>query len=71
MPMLNCYVDDRTYETLKEEAEASGRKIEELAEAAIEEAAIRSLTAHGPSSADPNIVHPGSDHPGPFPQEEP
>lgn len=48
MPMLNCYVDDRTYETLKEEAEASGRTIEQLAEAAIEEAAIRSLTAHGP-----------------------
>ena len=48
MPTLTVYVDDRTMQALKEESEARGRKVEELAEAAIEEAAIRSLTANGP-----------------------
>ena len=41
MPVIMCYVDDRTMAILQREADASGRKVEELAEAAIESEAIR------------------------------
>lgn len=41
--ILQCYVDDRTLAILEKFALESGRTIEELAEAAISEAAIQSL----------------------------
>lgn len=43
MPMLNCYVDDRTLEILKREAtdRQRGETPEHLAEAAIADAAIQ------------------------------
>ncbi len=40
MPVLSCYVDDRTLEILEREARERGRTVEDLAEAAIAEAAI-------------------------------
>ena len=43
MPVLSCYVDDRTLAILQREAQASGRTVEQLAEAAIESEAIASL----------------------------
>lgn len=42
MTILCCYVDDRTFRILEKESRISGRKIEELAEAAISDAALRS-----------------------------
>lgn len=47
MPILSCYVDDRTLEILRRESVVSGRTIEQLAEAAIESEAIRSLPGAG------------------------
>lgn len=44
--ILNCYVDDRTRHILERVSATTGRSLEELAEAAIEEAAIRELP-HG------------------------
>lgn len=49
MPMLNCYVDDRTFDLLFQYSERSGRAVVELAEAAIAEAAH--LSASSPSTA--------------------
>lgn len=43
MTTLRCYVDDRTLAILTEYGQRSGRSVEELAEAAISDAAIRSL----------------------------
>jgi hypothetical protein len=43
MPILSCYVDDRTLAILQREASVSGRTVEQLAEAAIESEAIASL----------------------------
>lgn len=43
MPILSVYVDDRTLDILQEYAARSGRKVEELAECAVSEAALRSL----------------------------
>jgi hypothetical protein len=40
MPMINCYIDDDIYWVLLAAAQATERKLEELAEAAIENAAI-------------------------------
>lgn len=40
MPILSCYVDDRTHDALIETSRNSGRTIEDLAEAAISEAAL-------------------------------
>lgn len=52
MPVIMCYVDDRTMAILQREAEASGRKVEELAEAAIESEAIR---ADRPAPGQPQL----------------
>lgn len=41
MPVLRCYVDDRTLATLERISALSGRSVEDLAEAAIAEEAIR------------------------------
>jgi hypothetical protein len=41
MPILNCYVDDRTLEILTKLSGEMGRTIEDLAESAISEAAIQ------------------------------
>jgi hypothetical protein len=43
MPFLTVYVDDRTMEALKEFSEKDGRSVEDLAEAAVADAALRSL----------------------------
>ena len=43
MPVLRCYVDDRTMAILERESQVRGRTVEELAEAAIESEAIASL----------------------------
>lgn len=43
MPVLSCWVDDRTMAILQRESAASGRSVEQLAEAAIESEAIKSL----------------------------
>lgn len=43
MPILSCYVDDRTLAILQRESAVSGRTVEQLAEAAIESEAIASL----------------------------
>jgi hypothetical protein len=40
MPIINCYIDDDTLQLLREASDAMGRKVEELAEAAIANAAI-------------------------------
>jgi hypothetical protein len=40
MPVISCYVDDETLRVLRLASEDTGRKVEELAEAAIEGAAI-------------------------------
>lgn len=41
--ILQCHVDDRTLALLEKFARESGRTIEELAEAAISEAAIQTV----------------------------
>lgn len=41
MPILNCYVDERTLAILIEASGRLGRTVDELAEAAIEETAFR------------------------------
>lgn len=46
MPILTVYVDDRTMDILREYAERSGRRVEELAECAVAESAIRSIPPH-------------------------
>lgn len=46
MAILRCYVDDRTLHILERESRVSGRSIEELAEAAIADTAIRALPPH-------------------------
>ena len=43
MPILRCYVDDRTMHILERVAAERGRTVEELAEAAIESEAIAAL----------------------------
>ena len=43
MPILRCYVDERTLAILTEYGQRNGRTVEELAESAISDAAIRSL----------------------------
>lgn len=43
MPVIRCYVDDRTLHILERLSVTSGRTVEELAEAAIESEAIASL----------------------------
>lgn len=43
MPILRCYVDDRTLAILQEYGERRGQTVENLAEAAISDAALRSL----------------------------
>jgi hypothetical protein len=40
--VLSCYVDERTLKALEARSRESGRSVEELAEAAIADAAIRS-----------------------------
>ena len=40
MPMLNCYIDDRTLAALERFSIETGRSITDLAEAAISNAAI-------------------------------
>ena len=40
MPILRCYVDDETMQLLNQAAAETGRKVDELAEAAISNAAI-------------------------------
>lgn len=42
MPVIQCYVDERTLAILTREAHDRGRTVEELAESAIAEAAIES-----------------------------
>lgn len=42
MPTLSCYVDERTLEALRAFARETGRSVEDLAEAAISEAALKS-----------------------------
>lgn len=49
MPTLTCYVDDRTFSILVEYGQRHGRKTEELAEAAIADAALRTLPPPGHS----------------------
>lgn len=41
MPILNCYVDERTLAVLQRVSFSTGRTVEQLAEAAIESEAIR------------------------------
>lgn len=41
MPILNCFVDDRTMATLERVSRETGRTIEDLAEAAISDQACR------------------------------
>lgn len=43
MPILNCYVDDDTMLSLRRASFHTGRSVENLAEAAIAEAALQSL----------------------------
>ncbi|UPJ43911.1 hypothetical protein IVB40_07530 [Bradyrhizobium sp. 40] len=58
MPILECYVDEATMEQLEAASVELGRKVDELAEAAIAEAAIqfkvsRQLnTSHRPAAPD-------------------
>lgn len=47
MPILSCYVDDRTLAILKAVSEDTGRTVEDLAESAIAEAAISNQRAAG------------------------
>lgn len=47
MPVLSCYVDERTHDALAEVSRNTGRSVEDLAEAAISEAALAS--ERGPS----------------------
>lgn len=42
MPVLHCYVDERTLDLLRAYARETGRSVEELAEAAISDAAVAS-----------------------------
>lgn len=55
MPVLNCYVDDRTMAILEREARERGRKVEELAESAIEEAAL-AADRDRPRPAEPQLA---------------
>lgn len=43
MPILQCYVDDRTMAILKEYGERNGRTVEDLAECAIAETALHAI----------------------------
>lgn len=43
MPILQCYVDDRTMAILTEYGARNGRKVEDLAECAIAEAALAAI----------------------------
>lgn len=43
MPILQCYVDDRTHAILTEYAASNGRTVEDLAECAIAEAALHAI----------------------------
>jgi hypothetical protein len=51
--ILQCYVDDRTYAVLQNVACNTGRTVEQLAEAAIENEALKCL----PGGRSP-VVHP-------------
>lgn len=53
MPVLSCYVDDRTYAVLQNVACNTGRTVEQLAEAAIENEAVKCL----PVPRSP-VIHP-------------
>lgn len=48
MSILHCYVDDETLATLELVSAETGRRIEELAEAAISEAAVQAKVAAMP-----------------------
>lgn len=56
MPVLSCYVSDRAYAALERFSEAHGRSVESLAEAAIEEAALRSDTGMSREMAEARIA---------------
>jgi hypothetical protein len=43
MPSLTIYIDDRALMILERESQVRGRSVEDLAAAAVEEAAIRSV----------------------------
>ncbi len=43
MPILSCYIDDRTMAILQRHSAMTGRTVEQLAEGAIESEAIASL----------------------------
>lgn len=43
MAILNCYVDDRTMDVLREVASRTGRTVNDLAEAAISDAAVQAI----------------------------
>lgn len=45
MPMLNCYVDERTLDILRQIAVDFGRTVEDIAESAISEAAVSEIRA--------------------------
>jgi hypothetical protein len=55
MPILSCYVDDRTHAALKAESERLGRSIEDLAEAAIANAALQPEFAAVPRAGEVGI----------------
>lgn len=46
MTIIHCYVDERTMEVLERESRVRGRTVEDLAEAAIAEAALQCLPPH-------------------------
>jgi hypothetical protein len=48
MPVLSVYVDDVTLARLKKVSEETGREIEELAEAAVSEAALTASPSQNP-----------------------
>ncbi len=50
MPTLSVYVDDRTFSILTEYGQRHGRTVEELASAAVEDAAIKTLPPPRPTS---------------------
>jgi hypothetical protein len=51
MPILNCFVDDRTFSILTEYGQRNGRTVEDLAECAIAEAALHSIPPQARASA--------------------
>jgi hypothetical protein len=49
MPTLSCYVDHKTLAILHKVAAETGRAVDELAEAAISEAALKSQQPRSPT----------------------